>query len=34
LDLILDGLQAEDRKWLRHHAQDRVAPGVVIVVGK
>jgi hypothetical protein len=34
LDLILDGLQAEDRKWLRLHAKDRVEPGVVIVVGK
>jgi hypothetical protein len=34
LDLILDGLQAEDRKWMRNHAQDRVEPGVVIVIGK
>jgi hypothetical protein len=32
LNLILDGLQAEDRKWLRNHAKDRVEPSVVIVV--
>ena len=34
LDLIMDGLQAEERKWLRLHAKERVEPGIVIVVGK
>ena len=34
LDLIMDGIQAEDRKWLRLHAKERVEPGIVIVVGK
>jgi hypothetical protein len=34
LDLILDGLQAEERKWLRTHAKERVEPSPVIVVGK
>ncbi len=32
LDLILDGLQGQDKKWLRSHAKDRIEPGVVIVV--
>jgi hypothetical protein len=32
LNLILDGLQAQDRKWLRNHAKDRVEPSVVVVV--
>ncbi len=32
LDLILDGLRLEERKWLRNHAKDRVEPGVVVVV--
>jgi hypothetical protein len=34
LDLILDGLHAEDRKWLRNQAKHRVEPGIVVVVGK
>jgi hypothetical protein len=34
LDLILDGLHTEDRKWLRNHTKDRIEPGTVIVVGK
>jgi hypothetical protein len=32
LNLILDGLLAEDRKWFRNHAKDRVEPSVVVVV--
>jgi hypothetical protein len=31
LGLILAGLQAEDTKWLRNHAKDRIEPGIVIV---
>jgi hypothetical protein len=32
LNLILDGLQAQDRKWFRNHAKDRGEPSVVVVV--
>jgi hypothetical protein len=32
LNLILDGLQAEDRKWYRNHVKERVEPSVVVEV--